>query len=122
MKKQFRSGNGRLVGAVTVTGLLLVPLGIFGGPALARTAAAVGEYGHSGASEYQYRVTMCHHTGSKKHQWHLITISSSAVAAHQRHGDQMPPCPTTSTVGDQDHHGNGDADHGKGKDNGHHDS
>ena len=107
MKKQFRSGNSKLVGAVAVTGLLLVPLGIFGGPALARTASAVGEYGHSGASQYQYRVTMCHHTGSRKHRWHMITISFRAVAAHLRHGDQMPPCPTTSTVGhDEHHHGN----------------
>jgi hypothetical protein len=139
MTKQFRSGNGRLVGAVAVTGLLLVPLGIFGGPALARTAAAVGEYGHSGASQYQYRVTICHHTGSKKHPWHLITISNNAVPAHLRHHDQMPPCPTTATVAkhhgkpssDPSHsqsstgpqgHENNEGDHGNGKDNnnGHH--
>jgi hypothetical protein len=141
MKKQFRSVNRRLAGAVAVTSLLLVPLGVFGGPALARTASAVGEYGHSGGAQYQYRVTMCHHTGSKKHRWHMITISFRAVAAHQRHGDQMPPCPTSLTVGDHhgDHHGkpssadshgqstsgsqgheDNDDDDGNGNDNGHH--
>jgi len=135
MKRQFRSTNSRLFGAVAVTGLLLVPLGVFGGPALARTASAVGEYGHSGASQYQYKVTICHHTGSKHHPWHLITISNRAVPAHLRHHDVMPPCPTTLTVaknhgksssagsqsqstsGSQSHK---DDDHGNGKDNGHH--
>ena len=135
MKRQFRSTNSRLFGAVAVTGLLLVPLGVFGGPALARTASAVGEYGHSGASQYQYKVTICHHTGSKHHPWHLIRISNRAVPAHLRHHDVMPPCPTTLTVaknhgkpssagsqsqstsGSQSHK---DDDHGNGKDNGHH--
>jgi hypothetical protein len=142
MKRQFRSTNSRLFGAVAVTGLLLVPLGVFGGPALARTASAVGEYGHSGSSQYQYKVTVCHHTGSKHHPWHLITISNRAVAAHLRHHDVMPPCPTTLTVAKNhgksgDDHGKSssagsqsqstsgsqshkDDDHGNGKDNGHH--
>ena len=137
MKRQFRSTNSRLFGAVAVTGLLLVPLGVFGGPALARTASAVGEYGHSGASQYQYKVTICHHTGSTKHPWHLITISNKAVAAHLRHHDQLPPCPTTSTTtkqhgkpasaGSQNQsasnsqsHENSAGDHGNGKNNGHH--
>jgi len=138
MKRLFGSANRRFVGASAVTALLLVPLGIFGGSALARTASAVGEYGQPGAAQYQYRVTICHHTGSKKHPWHLITISNRAVPAHLRHGDQMPPCPTTSTSGH--HHGkpssvastsasssgsqgheNNEGGHGNGnKDGGHH--
>ena len=136
MKRQFRSTNSRVAGAVAVTGLLLVPLGVFGGPALARTASAVGEYGHSGASQYQYKVTICHRTHSKKHPWHLIRISNRAVAAHLRHHDVMPPCPTTLTVAKkhgksgQQHgsqsqttsgsQGHKDDDHGNSKNNGHH--
>jgi hypothetical protein len=135
MKRLFP--KSRVLGAAGVTGVLLVPLGVFGGSALARTASAVGEYGHSGAAQYQYRVTVCHHTGSKKHPWHLITISSRAVRAHLRHHDLMPPCPTSLTVSSRHHgkpsnvgshgqspgpQGHDDAEdgHGNGKDNGHH--
>jgi hypothetical protein len=131
MKKLFRSVSNRVAGAVAVTGLLLIPLGVFGGSA----------FGHSGAAQYQYRVTICHHTGSKKHPWHLITISNKAVPAHLRHHDVLPPCPTTLTVaknhGKSGDHGkpssagsqsqstsgsqsHKDDDHGNGKDNGHH--
>ena len=137
MKRLFRSVNSKVAGAVAVTGLLLVPLGVFGGSALARTASAVGEYGHSGAAQYQYKVTICHHTGSKKHPWHLITISNTAVPAHLRHGDQMPPCPPPSAVAndhgkpsnDTSHsqsssgskgHEDNDGDDGNSKDNGDH--
>jgi len=121
--------NNRVAGAVAVTGLLFVPLGVFGGSA----------FGHSGAAQYQYKVTICHHTGSTKHPYHLITISNRAVAAHLRHGDLTPPCPpppavvkdhgksssagsqshstsqSQSTSGSQSHENNGN-----GKDNGDH--
>jgi hypothetical protein len=134
MERLVRSAKNRFVGAVAVTGLLLVPLGIFGGSALALS-------GHSGAAQYQYKVTICHHTGSTKHPWHLITISNRAVPAHLRHHDQMPPCPTTATVAhnhgkpsnDNSHsqssstssgtqsHENNASSHGSSKDNnGHH--
>jgi hypothetical protein len=81
-------------------------------------------------------VTVCHHTGSKRHPWHLITISSRGVPAHLRHGDQMPPCPTIlpsfhhghspdadshGQSSSSSHHEDNDGDHGNGKDNGHHD-
>ena len=79
---------------IAVTAALLVPLAIFGAPELARSGAAAGEYG-SGSSQYQYRVTICHLTGSKKHPAHTITVSSKAVAAHLRHGDHLGPCTGT---------------------------
>jgi hypothetical protein len=104
MKRLFRSVNNRVAGAVAVTGLLLIPLGVFGGSA----------FGHSGAAQYKYKVTICHHTGSKKHPWHQITISNKAVAAHLRHGDSLLlPCPTTATVAK--HHGkpSSDTSHGQ---------
>src|SRR5205085_2104775 len=124
-------------GAAVVSGLLLVPLGVFGGPALAHTGA-------SSAAQYEYKVTICHHTGSSKHPWHLITISNRAVPAHLRHHDVLPPCPkppaTPVTHGkSSESHGNqsstgqsqaasssqkGNDDdndgHGKGQTNGHH--
>jgi hypothetical protein len=103
MKRVFRSVHNRVVGAVAVTGLLLIPLGVFGGSA----------FGHSAAAQYQYRVTICHHTGSKKHPWHLITISNKAVPAHLRHHDQMPPCPTTATVAQNHGKPSSDTSHGQ---------
>ena len=93
MKRVFRSTDRRLVGAAVVSGLLLVPLGVFGSSALARTASGLGP----SAAQYQYKVTICHHTGSTKHPWHTISISNRAVAAHLRHGDFVvtptAPCP-----------------------------
>jgi len=116
--------NRRLVGAIVVSGLLLVPLGVFGGSALARTNGP-------SAAQYQYKVTICHHTGSKKHPFHTITVSNRAVAAHMRnHHDTLGPCPVIPTTGqpstksashdsdnDNDNDGGG---HGPGHDNGHH--
>jgi hypothetical protein len=79
---------------VAVTAALLVPLSIFGGPAFAGSGSAAGEYG-SGSSQYQYKVTICHLTGSKKHPAHTIRVSSKAVAAHLRHGDHLGTCTGT---------------------------
>src|SRR6476661_1146517 len=73
---------------VAVTAALLVPLSIFGGPAFAGGASTA-------SSQYQYRVTICHLTGSKKHPGHTITVSSKAVAAHLRHGDHLNACTGT---------------------------
>jgi hypothetical protein len=110
MKRLFRTADRRLVGAAVVSGLLLVPLGLFGSSALA--------HGGPSAAQYQYKVTICHHTHSKHHPWVMITISNRAVAAHLlRHHDQMPPCPTM-VVPTGHHHGHGhdsgddDQDHG----------
>jgi hypothetical protein len=132
-----RSKNGvagRLTGAVAVSAALLVPLAVFGAPALARSGSAASGQG-SGSAQYQYRVTICHLTRSKKHPAHTITVSSAAVAAHLRHGDHLGPCTGTETPRakhpkghDQDagsttkpaqgdEHGNGN-DHGQGDNHG----
>jgi cytoskeletal protein RodZ len=42
------------------------------------------------------KVTICHHTGSKKHPFHPITVDEHALAAHTRHGDTAGPCPATT--------------------------
>ncbi len=81
---------------VAVTAALLVPLSIFGGPAFAGSGSAADQYG-SGSSQYQYKVTICHLTGSKKHPAHTIRVSSKAVAAHLRHGDHLGACTGTET-------------------------
>src|SRR5436305_2203943 len=118
--------DARLLAGSAVTVALLVPLAVFGGPAFARSAS-----GHqSGSAQYQYRVTICHITGSKKHPAHTITVSSAAVAAHLRHGDHLGACTGTETprkhgkpagttpgTGDDPAHGNDDSGHGNG--NGH---
>ena len=62
------------------------------------------------------KVWLCHHTGSWKHPYHLIHVSSHAVAAHRRHGDLDPgtgdSCPTTQPAGTKAHGNSGDP-HGK---------
>jgi hypothetical protein len=127
MKRNLNGARGRLFGGAVVTAALLVPLAVFGGTALAHTAAA----GPS-AAQYQYRVQICHLTGSKKHPFHTITVSSAAVAAHVRHGDHVGACTGTETrrphpnkgqgqgaTSGTTTHGNQDNDHSNGKAKGH---
>ena len=119
MNSPFRFANRRALGAVAVSGLLLVPLGIFGGSALAHN-------GGPSASQYQYKVTICHQTHSKKHPWVRITISSSALPAHlNRHHDStnLSLCPASSATHQVSSHDNGNDDdngQGPGHDHGHH--
>ena len=106
--------NRRALGIAAVTAALLVPLGVFGAPALARSAAAASEYEYGSGSQYQYKVTICHHTHSKKHPNHTIRVSINAWKAHQRHGDTLGACvaaaPTTTSP---TKHGKSGDDHGK---------
>jgi hypothetical protein len=43
-----------------------------------------------------HKVTICHHTGSKKHPFHPITVNEHALPAHTGHGDTVGPCPATT--------------------------
>src|SRR5690349_6262620 len=130
----------RLVLGAAVSAALLVPLAVYGAPAIAKSASSAsheykascgqygssgGEYGSSGGQyassdgQYgsackQYRVQVCHRTHSWKHPWHLITVSSRAVKAHLRHGDTLPPC-STQPAAKTKHgkgHGHDDGDRG----------
>lgn len=101
-----------LGGGVAV--LALLAAGVFGGVSLAKTplgplqatAGSTGTTGTTGTMPTQpsRKVTICHRTGSKKKPGNTITVSSSAVAAHLRHGDRLGPCtattptPTTTTT------------------------
>ena len=99
MKPHPNGRRARLLAGLVVTAALFVPLTVLGGPALARsTPTAAADHSYSGSSQYQYRVQICHLTGSKKHPFHTITVSSKAVAAHVRHGDHVGACTGTETV------------------------
>jgi hypothetical protein len=105
MKRLIASLKTRLVAAVGVTAAFLVPLGLYGAPALARSAAAMYEYDHehsgsaeyeyddddSGSAQYEYDVDVCHGTHSTKehHRSVRIRVSSTAARAHLRHGDVL---------------------------------
>jgi hypothetical protein len=104
--------TGRTAALAAVTAAVLVPLGAFGAPALARTASSADQY--SSSSQYQYKVAICHHTHSKKHPFHVIVVSSSAVAKHMlRHGDTLAPCPAAAPTAPTNHgHGNGKGNSG----------
>jgi hypothetical protein len=102
--------TGRIAALALVTAAVIVPLGVFGAPALARTASAVSQYGHSASSQYQYKVAICHRTHSKKHPYHVIVVSNKAVAKHMlRHGDTLAPCPTTAPAAPTHGHGKGNS-------------
>jgi hypothetical protein len=67
------------------------------------------------------KVWVCHHTGSWKHPYHLIHISTHALPAHMRHGDVTPgadnSCPTTQPAGAKTHgRGNWQSNNAKTKD------
>src|SRR6476661_5118989 len=58
------------------------------------------------------KVWVCHHTGSWKHPYHLIHISTHALHAHLRNVDVLPgannSCPTTQPTDAKTHgHGKG---------------
>lgn len=78
------------------------------------TAAAAGATTTTASS----KVWVCHHTGSWKHPYHLIHISTHALPAHMRHGDVTPgadnSCPTTQPAGAKTHgRGNGQSNNAK---------
>ncbi len=105
--------GGRFGGAIVLACLaaaftamaLLAGLG-FGGGSIA-------------AAQYQYgKVTICHHTHSRKHPGVTITVSVRALPAHLRHGDTIGPCapPAIGVTGVTGSHGNGHHDSSQGDD------
>ena len=128
----------RLALGAMVTVALLVPLAVYGAPAIAKSASSAshqygstcgqygssgGEYGSSGdeygssSGQYgsackQYRVTICHRRHSKKHPWRMITVSSRSLKAHLRHGDTLPPCSTQPPGKNKHGHGHDHGEHG----------
>ena len=65
-----------------------------------------------GSAAVASKVWVCHHTGSWKHPYHLIHISTHALQAHLRNVDVLPgannSCPTTQPTYAKTHgHGRG---------------
>ena len=80
----------RYTSAVAVTALLLA-----GGFAAASIASGGGLnlLATTGTtSTVPQKQTICHRTRSKKKPWVTITVSSSAVPAHLKHGDTLGAC------------------------------
>jgi hypothetical protein len=116
--------------AAAVTAAFLVPLAVFGAPALASSQQA-------SSSQYEYgttKVVVCHHTGSAKHPWVKITISMQGwLHGHSKHHDFLvtgsavcPPAAATgaSTTGSTtapttNGHGNGNGQGNSGNNGGH---
>jgi hypothetical protein len=123
-----------MVAAATALGILAV-LSVLAGASWSAT-------GSSNAAQYQYKgkVTICHHTHSKKNPTVTITVSQSAWVHHfSKIGDTQGPCAsskshhgkstttpttttTTTTSSPGNGHGNGNGNgngHGNGNGNGH---
>jgi hypothetical protein len=65
--------------------------------ALTSVGAAVSPLGTPAASDqYPKKVTICHHTHSKKNPFVTIRVSRNALKAHLKHGDTIGPCSTAT--------------------------
>ena len=107
--------------ALTILGVALVlGIGVTTAVALGAGGSAKDNSPSTATTSAPVKVWLCHHTGSWKHPYHLIHISTHALAAHMRHGDVTPgasnSCPTTQPAGTKTHgHGNGQSGDAKTK-------
>jgi hypothetical protein len=96
MDKLRRSGRTR----IATFGAVALAIGAFASLAATGYAARIVSLAHTSPTASQYppsKVTICHHTHSKKNPFVTITVSQNAVAAHMRnHGDTIGPCPQTT--------------------------
>ena len=93
MKKSSTTGRARIVAAA----LVVAAAGVFASVGMAGFGAKLVGMSHTSTpTAQQYpagKVTICHHTHSKKNPFVTITVSQNAVAAHVRnHGDTIGPC------------------------------
>ncbi len=79
-------------------GLWALPAALCAVVALSVFAGTSWAQGSSSANQYQYgqKVTICHHTHSKKNPWVTITVGASAVKAHLKHGDTLGACSSSN--------------------------
>jgi len=89
---RFQSKRSR-----TVLGLVVVAISI--GLAVALAGVSFAQTSSTSAAQYEYgngKLTICHHTGSKKNPGVTITVSKHAWKAHQKHGDTLGACATSA--------------------------
>ena len=98
------------------TGFVLVPVMLV---FLAMVGASAFGKPKPSAAQYQYKVTICHHTSSAKNPTVTITVSSRAADAHvSRHGDTLGPCPAAPTTTQAASTGSNGGSNGNGNGNG----
>jgi hypothetical protein len=120
----------RLALVAMVSAALLVPLAVYGAPAIAKSASSASHQYSSAASTVVRRSVRLvvvpvsvrlgvppvprddlPPTHSKKHPWRLITVSSRALKAHLRHGDRSRPARRPAAK-KKHGHGHDDGQHG----------
>lgn len=89
-KRHGIRGNRRIALAGVVVAIVLPVAAVTAGIGFASDSISSSQYG-----QYGKKVTICHHTHSKKHPWVTITISRAALPAHLRHGDTEGACAPT---------------------------
>ena len=106
----------RLASAGTAAAALVAAFAAVAGAGLSSTSSSASEYEYGpGSHQYGQKVTLCHHTHSKKHPWVTITVGAAGAAAHLKHhdGDTLGACPAVvPAVNAKKHHGKGN---GKGQ-------
>jgi hypothetical protein len=107
----MRNRRPRLATAVILMPVMVAFLAMAG-------ASAFGKPKPS-AAQYQYKVTICHQTGSDTNPAVTITVSAKAVSTHvNKHGDTLGPCPTVLSASAADAGNGADNGNGKGQGNG----
>ena len=87
-----RLGRFALAGAVIAVAVPVAAM--MSGVGFAKSSMSSSAYG-----QYGKKVTICHHTHSKKHPWVTITVSQNALKAHRKHGDDLTgPCPPSAAT------------------------
>src|SRR5215211_3079405 len=89
MRRPSRWGWGRRAAVGAIAALAVGALASIG-------AAVSPSRGPAAAAQYPKKVTICHHTHSKKNPFVTITVSRNALPAHLRHSDTLGPCPAGS--------------------------
>jgi hypothetical protein len=99
----------RLASAGTAAAALVAAFAAVAGAGLSSTSSSASEYQYGpGSHQYGQKVTLCHHTHSKKHPTVTITVGAPALKAHLKHGDTVGACPLVVPAANANkHHGNG---------------
>jgi hypothetical protein len=98
---RFSGHRIRSVVCASVVGVALAAAGVLGGVGFAQTSVTSQSTTTSTGSTVTSttgKITICHKTHSKKHPSVTISVSLSALPAHQRHGDTTGACAPKTTI------------------------